>query len=175
MPYKTNGADVPERAAKLSASKRRQFAAVFNSSFEQCMGDATGDDKRAECEATAYAQAYGVVKSEEGDMGKREAEESTAEVVNLPDPPDDEQELDVPEEGEPLPEEDGAGDGAEVTEELPVEPQPQSEAGGVQAAIEHLKAALEALSGQGSPEPSDDMPEPPMEAEPEEVEEPEAA
>ena len=61
MPYKTDGSDVPETIAGLSATKRRQFAAVWNSAFEACVGDDAGDEERAECESSAYAQASGAV------------------------------------------------------------------------------------------------------------------
>ena len=169
MPYKTDGSDVPETIAGLSATKRRQFAAVWNSAFEACVGDDAGDEERAECESSAYAQASGVVlKQEEAAMQDKETDieplESEAEAAN------------------PTLDADGE-DAVIATEEAPtVNPTPTADAnatdgGGVVGAEEpavemdsfaqirdHLRAALEMLVDM-MPSDEDPMPdEEPMEA-----------
>jgi len=57
MPYTDeNDASLPESVQKLSDKDRRQWVAVFNSAFEKCTSEGGAD-----CEASAFAQANGVV------------------------------------------------------------------------------------------------------------------
>jgi len=74
--YKDDGSDVPERIKGLSAERRRQFAAVWNSVYDKCGGG-------TECETSAYEQAYGVIKkyAEVAEIGKRISAEKTQELA----------------------------------------------------------------------------------------------
>lgn len=89
MPYSTVS-DLPPAVQKLPENKKKQWMHVWTSAYNKCGGG-------KECESSAFAQAWGVVKSEyenelyvilektEGDELLEEIEKSSAEINNLPD------------------------------------------------------------------------------------------
>lgn len=58
MPYKLDGSDAPANVQKLPAKKRRMWIRIWNSAFSKCQSEGGKD-----CEASAFRQANGVVKS----------------------------------------------------------------------------------------------------------------
>jgi len=167
MPYKADGSDVPESVAKLSAAKRRQFAAVWNSAYKKCRADGGAD---GECEGPAYERATGVLKQEEevSMPGKKKLELVEEEVAPEVEPVN-------PTQAAP----DGGADVVTATEEEPtLNPTipadvPPTDGGGVAPVIEMagygkirelLQAALAMLADMT---PADEEPTPdeePMEA-----------
>lgn len=73
MPYTVNSSNLPDYVKSLDVDAKAQWVEVFNSALKSCQ-DSGGED----CEASAFAQANGVV-------GIGEAEWDTAYVNNLPD------------------------------------------------------------------------------------------
>jgi len=70
MPY-SSISDLPDSIRKLPEQKQKQFLEVFNSAYEKCKADGVED-----CDATAFAQAHGVVGKailEEYDLAFTEA------------------------------------------------------------------------------------------------------
>jgi|PlaIllAssembly_1097288.scaffolds.fasta_scaffold151339_2 cation transport regulator ChaB len=64
MPYSTVG-DLPPAVKKLPEKRQRQWMAVWNSAYQSCL-----EKGGADCEASAFAQAWGVVhKSLEAEDG----------------------------------------------------------------------------------------------------------
>jgi len=55
MPFTENDPKLPDRIKSLPAAKRRQWARVWNSVFENCQGD------KATCESAAFRQANGAI------------------------------------------------------------------------------------------------------------------
>lgn len=60
MPYQSDGSDVPERIK--GEKKRRQFAAVWNSSYKRARDDGKG---HKDAESSAFAQATSVTSKED--------------------------------------------------------------------------------------------------------------
>jgi len=168
MPYKVDGSDVPESVASLSATKRRMFAAVWNSAYSKCVDDGGTD---SECEGSAFAQANGVLKQQEVDMTKKkevlidaeELEQPASEVEPEPEP-EPEQEVE--------PEQEAAPEAATPNPTSPADALP-TDGGGVAPAIEEsefskvrdlLQAALAIVNGMTQTEEPEMPGEPPMEA-----------
>ena len=59
MPYTPDDPNLPSNVKALPEAQRRQWAAVFNSTYETCI--ARSDDKEA-CETQAFRNANGVIK-----------------------------------------------------------------------------------------------------------------
>jgi cation transport regulator ChaB len=82
MPY-SKLEELPDAVKKLPEKRQRQWLAVWNSAFEKCKADGGS----AECEQSAFAQAWGVVKKalveEEGIPLTKEGEELADELVAI--------------------------------------------------------------------------------------------
>lgn len=67
MPYDSDS-QLPANVRSLPAKRRRQWIAVWNSSYAACMKDEFGRPDK--CESEAFAKANGVIKGAEADMAE---------------------------------------------------------------------------------------------------------
>lgn len=83
MPYDADSANLPEHVRSLPEVRRRQWAAVWNSTYTRCI-EAGGNERT--CEASAFAQANGVLKRQQAAAAAESATaaESDAEQPGRP-------------------------------------------------------------------------------------------
>ena len=64
MPYRTTAELPPAVKSRIKSAKgRRQWMHVWNSAYDKCINNGGTADR---CESSAFAQANGVVKAEDG-------------------------------------------------------------------------------------------------------------